>query len=288
MTATQLPTSKRGWLGLIRDLGIRPSKGRGQNFLHDTGVVNRIVKFAGISARDLVIEIGPGLGILTNRLAETAERVVAIEIDSLLADHLVGIFASCPNVEVIRADAMTVDFREITQGEPFRVAANLPYSAAAAIAQHVLEADADLLSATFMVQREVGLRMLAEPPHMSILSAATQLYAEGSLAFDVPPDVFEPQPTVDSVVVQLTPHPEPLLARELRPMFFQLVNAGFRHKRKNIVNSLTDETGLPKPMLSQTLGEAGIDPTRRAQTLSVNEWLGLLNVWRERFGSDGT
>ena len=287
MTVAQLPTSKRGWLGLIRDLGIRPSKGRGQNFLHDAGVVNRIVKLAGISAEDTVVEIGPGLGILTNRLAKVAKRVVAIEIDPLLSKHLARSFAAEPKVNVIRADAMTVDLREITGREPFRVAANLPYSAAAAIAQHVIEADAELLSATFMVQREVGLRMLADPPAMSILSVATQLYAEGTHGFDVPPGVFEPRPTVDSIVVHLTPHTEPLLPREWRPPFFQLVNAGFRHKRKNIANSLADETGLPKAILAETLVTAGIDPTRRAQTLSVEEWLVLLDVWRGQIGPIG-
>jgi 16S rRNA (adenine1518-N6/adenine1519-N6)-dimethyltransferase len=287
MSAVQLPTSKRGWLGLIRHLGIRPSKGRGQNFLHDSGVVNRIVKVAEISSKDTVVEIGPGLGILTNRLAEVAGRVVAIEIDPLLADHLERTFATNPEVEVIRADAMTLDFRVITDSEPFRVAANLPYSAAAAITQRVLEADAELLSATLMVQREVGLRMLADPPDMSILSVATQLYAEGTVGFEVPPEVFEPRPTVDSVVVHLTPHAEPLLSRDQRPAFFRLVNAGFRHKRKNIVNSLADETGLPKPTLAETLADAGIDPTRRAQTLSVVEWLELLGVWQGRIGSIG-
>jgi 16S rRNA (adenine1518-N6/adenine1519-N6)-dimethyltransferase len=284
MTTAELPTSKRGWTSLIRELSIRPSKGRGQNFLHDSGVVNRIVKLSGVTHDDTVVEIGPGLGILTNRLAKAARRVVAIEIDVQLARHLQSSFAATPNVEILRADAMSIELRDVAGNGPLRVVANLPYSAAAAIAQHVLESDAQLISATFMLQREVGLRMLADPPNMSILGVATQLYAAGSIGFDVPPDVFEPQPTVESMVVHLVPHAEPLLEREFRPEFFDLVNAGFRHKRKNIANSLADETGLPKPTLNQTLAAAGIDPMRRAQTLSVTEWLTLLDEWSARIG----
>jgi 16S rRNA (adenine1518-N6/adenine1519-N6)-dimethyltransferase len=287
MTIVQLPTSKRGWQALIRELGIRPSKGRGQNFLHDSGVVNRIVNAAGITGTDTVVEIGPGLGILTRRLAEVSRRVVAIEIDHTLARHLEQTFASSPSVEVVRADAMEVQLGLVTGGTPVSVVANLPYSAAAAIARHVLQSEGELISATLMLQREVGLRMLAEPPNMSILSVATQLYAAGSIAFEIPPDVFEPRPTVDSVVVRLTPHAVPPLPRDLRPEFFALVNAGFRHRRKNIANSLADETGLPKATINESLSEAVIDPTRRAQTLSVAEWLTLRTVWARRIGPIG-
>lgn len=287
MTEARLPTSKRNWLELMRELGIRPSKGRGQNFLHDSGVVNRIVTFAGVEHAETVVEIGPGLGVLTARLAEVSRRVVAIEIDTRLADHLQRTFAGASNVEIVRADAVTVDLTEIARGRPLQVVANLPYSAAAAITRRVLESDADVTSATLMVQREVGLRMLAEPPNMSILSVATQLYASGATGFDVPPDVFEPRPTVDSIVLRLVPHAEPLLDRELRTSFFNLVNAGFRHKRKNIANSLADETGLQKATVTETLNLAGIEPTRRAQTLSLDEWLRSLRVWRDHIGPIG-
>jgi 16S rRNA (adenine1518-N6/adenine1519-N6)-dimethyltransferase len=287
MTDIRLPASKRDWLALIRDLDIRPLKGRGQNFLHDSGVVNRIVNAAGVSDGDTVVEIGPGLGILTSRLAAVANRVVAIEIDSQLARHLERIFATTPNVEIIRGDATKFDLAEIAGESPIRVVANLPYSAAAAITRQVLESDAAMISATFMVQREVGLRMIAEPPNMSILSVATQVYATGVILFDVPPDVFEPRPTVESIVLQLTPHALPILPQKLRPAFFSLVHAGFRHKRKNIANSLADETGLPKQSLNETLISAGIEPMRRAQTLSIVEWLKLLDAWQRQIGPIG-
>lgn len=284
MSVVALPDSKQGWLSLLRDLGIRPAKGRGQNFLHDWGVVNRIVKLAGISAEVTVVEIGAGLGILTSRLAAVARQVVAIEIDAQLCHHLQRTFAISPNVDIVRADATTIDLSQIVKETPVQVVANLPYSAAAAITQRVLEADIALLSATLMVQREVGLRMLARPPDMSILSVATQIYAEGSIGFDVPPDVFEPRPMVESIVLHLVPHSTPLLQTDQRASFFQLVNAGFRHKRKNIANSLAHETRVSKPMLLETLSGAGIEPTRRAQTLSIEEWLKLLEVWHRQIG----
>jgi 16S rRNA (adenine1518-N6/adenine1519-N6)-dimethyltransferase len=163
---------------------------------------------------------------------------------------------------------------------PFKIVANLPYSVGAAIVQHVLESDSDLVSATLMLQREVGERLVANPPNMSILSVATQTYALGFIGLDVPPDVFIPPPNVQSVVVQLIPHAEPLLSVNDRKSYFSLVNAGFRHKRKNIANSLELETRLPKSVVNQRLHAAHIDPTRRAQTLSIDEWLALHESWR--------
>ena len=171
------------------------------------------------------------------------------------------------------------DLSEIAAGMPIKVVANLPYSAAAAIIQYVLESELDLVSATVMVQREVAERMLAFPPDMSILSVATQVYASGRIAFIVPPDVFLPSPSIDSAVITLIPHDQPLISRERRLSFFRLVNAGFRHKRKNIANSLVDETRQSKPEIAEILVSVGIDPARRAQTLAVAEWIALDAAW---------
>jgi 16S rRNA (adenine1518-N6/adenine1519-N6)-dimethyltransferase len=279
MTATPLPTKKRDWQRLIDDLGLRPSKGRGQNFLHDPAVIHRIVKEAEIAPDDHVLEIGPGLGILTQELLNRAGRVSAIELDPTLATHLARAFGSRPSFDLHKGDALRADLAEITGGAPIKVVANLPYSAAAAIIQHVLGSKMPLISATVMVQREVGERMLASPPDMSILSVATQLYATGEIAFIVPPDVFLPSPKVESAVLTLTPHDQPLIPPERRNRFFSLVNGGFRHKRKNIANSLADETRRDKAEIGAVLESAGIDPARRAQTLSVDEWLALAAAW---------
>jgi 16S rRNA (adenine1518-N6/adenine1519-N6)-dimethyltransferase len=279
MTASPLPTRKRDWQRLIDELGIRPSKGRGQNFLHDPAVIHRIVKEAGISPDDHVLEIGPGLGILTQELLERAGRVSAIELDATLARHLERAFSDRQTFDLRQGDALHADLDAIAGDAPMKVVANLPYSAAAAIIQRILESNMSLTSATLMVQREVAERMLASPPDMSILSVATQVYASGQIAFIVPPEVFLPSPKVESAVMTLIPHEKPLLRPERRNRFFRLVNGGFRHKRKNIANSLADETRLSKAEIASVLESVQIDPARRAQTLTVGEWLVLDAVW---------
>jgi 16S rRNA (adenine1518-N6/adenine1519-N6)-dimethyltransferase len=279
MIGPPLPTKKREWQRLIDDLGLRPSKGRGQNFLHDPAVIHRIVKEARVTTHDHVVEVGPGLGILTRDLLKRAGRVSAIELDATLAQHLERTFGGRPGFTLYAGDALKVELSGIAGGEPIKVVANLPYSAAAAIIQHILESDIALVSATVMVQREVAERMLAKPPDMSILAVATQLYATGRIALIVPPDVFLPAPKIESAVVTLVPHEAPLIRPDERPQFFRLVNGGFRHKRKNIANSLSDETRLSKSEIAAVLESVAIDPGRRAQTLTVPEWLGLSEVW---------
>jgi 16S rRNA (adenine1518-N6/adenine1519-N6)-dimethyltransferase len=279
MTDSRLPTRKRDWQQLISNLGLRPSKGRGQNFLHDLSIVHRIVKEANIGSEDHVLEIGPGLGMLTQELLRQTRKVSAIELDVVLASHLERTFGNRPDFHLLRADALRTDLSEIAGTVPIKVVANLPYSAAAAIIQHVLESEIRLVSATVMVQREVAERMLASPPGMSILAVATQVYATGRIAFIVPPDVFLPSPTIDSAVITLVPHERPLITPAQRSPFFRIVNAGFRHKRKNIANSLADETQRAKAEITQVLESIGIDPSRRAQTLTVSEWLSLNDAW---------
>lgn len=284
MTNPLRPTTKRGWQRLIDELGLRPSKGRGQNFLHDISVVHQIVKTAEIAPNDRILEIGPGLGMLTGELLARAGRVTAIELDPMLADHIERAFASEPTLTLVRGDALQVDLAEVTNRLPVKVVANLPYSAGAAILQAILESGMLLTSATLMLQLEVAERIVAEPPNMSILSIATQLHATGVIAFIVAPDVFLPPPTVESAVIHLVPRSEALLDQSERQAFFWLVNAGFRHKRKNIANSLEIESRKPKAELAELLRHVDIDPTRRAQTLSVEEWVTLHHAWSNAYG----
>jgi 16S rRNA (adenine1518-N6/adenine1519-N6)-dimethyltransferase len=279
MSTRILPARKRDWLQLIEQLGVQPSKGRGQNFLLDPDVVHRIVRASCVTRDELVVEIGPGLGILTESLLERSGSMLAVEIDPLLAAHIRTSFAPIERFGLIEGDALKVDLAAITDGKPYKLVGNLPYSVGTAIVQHVLESAGDLKSATVMVQREVGERMLADPPHMSILSVAVQVYASGSIDLLVPPESFWPSPKVDSIVLTLRPHATRLLEEADRASFFALVNGGFRHKRKNIANSLHDETKLAKAEIEQRLRSAEIDPIRRAQTLSVQEWLHLATVW---------
>lgn len=276
----RLPTKKREWIRLIDELGLRPSKGRGQNFLLDPEVIHAIAKSAEVSRDDLVIEIGPGLGILTQELLNRAGSVTAIEIDALLAAHIRATFGDLSQFTLVEGDALAVDFAELSHGRPYRIVANLPYSAGAAIVNRVLATGGPLRTATVMLQKEVGERILAEPPDMSILAVAVQVMASGWENFVVPPEAFWPPPTVDSIVITLQSHPEPLVPADEQSAFFALVNSGFRHKRKNLANSLHDETRIAKPEITAILESAGIDPNRRAQTLAVEDWLGLFAEWK--------
>jgi 16S rRNA (adenine1518-N6/adenine1519-N6)-dimethyltransferase len=266
----------------LSHLNIRPSKGLGQNFLFDREIVGRIVDVAGIDQSSVVVEIGAGLGIMTEELLARAGAVIAVELDQRLAAHLRHIFPDRQHFALVEADALKIDLGELTSPEtPYQIVANLPYSVAAPITRHALEAANQPSRLTVMVQKEVAERMTAEPPEMSILSVATQFYADAHIAFVVPADVFVPRPKVDSAVVQLTPRHELPLPRGDAAEFFRIVNAGFRQKRKQVVNSLSAELKLPKGDVLAHLTAAGIDPARRAETLAVEDWVRLFEALRE-------
>ena len=278
-TSRRLPSSRRDWQRILDNVGLRPSKGRGQNFLVDDETVQRILALAELTSDDAVLEIGPGLGALTGHLLRTVDHVTAIELDWTLARYLGTTFGQDPRLHLLQRDVLAVDLSVMFAQRPTKVVSNLPYSAAAAIVRHVLEAAPPAVRLAVMVQLEVAERMLATPPDMGLLSVATQIYAEVEMGFLVPPDVFMPAPEVDSAVITLRPYPEPLVAREETGRFFALVAAGFRHKRKNIANSMEIELRMAKAELVGRLRDAGIDPTRRAETLSIDEWLGLFRAW---------
>lgn len=276
----RLPTSRREWSSLLASLGVRPSKSLGQNFLVEHGVVDRIVRASGIGPGDLVVEVGPGLGVLTGHLLQAGAQVVAIELDRDLVPHLRRTFEDLETLTVVEADALEVELSEILPpGVPYSVVANLPYSVASAVLMHFLEQPRPPERMTVMVQREVADRIVAQPPEMTVLSVAVQVLAKPERAFTVAPGSFLPPPKVESAVVNLRPLGESRLPRGRRPLFFQLVNAGFRHKRKQLLNSMAFELDLPKDVIAARLTSAGIDPMRRAQTLSVDEWLRVLDAW---------
>jgi 16S rRNA (adenine1518-N6/adenine1519-N6)-dimethyltransferase len=204
--------------------------------------------------------------------------VIGIEIDPLLARHLRATFGNNPAFELVERDVLQVAVDElIALQETYQVVANLPYNVASAVIRHFLEQDHRPRRLTVMVQKEVALRMLADPPDMTVLSVAVQLYATPRLALTVPPSVFIPSPKVESAVVNLDARPRPLLSRERQRPFFLIVNAGFRHKRKTVANSLAMELNRPKADIELWLEDAEIDPQRRAQTLSIEEWIHLLH-----------
>ncbi|MER3436862.1 MAG: 16S rRNA (adenine(1518)-N(6)/adenine(1519)-N(6))-dimethyltransferase RsmA [Chloroflexota bacterium] len=274
--ASRLPTSRKGWLHLLQQRGLRPRKALGQHFLLDQHIVQRIVQVADVAPGDVVIEIGPGLGILTEALLDAGAEVFAIELDKGLAAHLRATFGEVNRFHLIEGDALKIDPASLVPAErDYAVVANLPYSIASAVLMHLLEAEKPPRRLTIMVQREVAERLAAKPPAMTILGIAAQFFTTPRIAFVVPPDAFYPPPNVDSAVVVLDVRPCLPLPPEERARFFRIVNAGFRHKRKQIANSLADEFRVPKEAVVQWLTAAGIDPSRRAETLSVEEWVKL-------------
>jgi 16S rRNA (adenine1518-N6/adenine1519-N6)-dimethyltransferase len=274
--ASRIPASRRDWTRLMSELGIRPNKGLGQHFLFERGLVERMVRQAGVTDADTVLEVGPGLGILTSELLRKARRVVAVELDRSLIAHLQTAFGDVPGFELVPGNALSLSPDElIPPGEPFDVVANLPYSAGTAILRHLLEQPRKPRRLTVMLQKEVADRLVAQPPDMSVLGVATQFFAEPRLVFTVPREVFIPPPKVESAVVILEVHEQPPLPAELQPLFFKLVNAGFRQKRKQVANSIADVLQLPKAGIAAWLSASDVNPTRRAETLSVEEWVTL-------------
>lgn len=271
-----LPTSRKEWARIIDTIGIRPSKGMGQNFLFERGIVQRMVKTAGITKDDLVIEVGPGLGILTDELLRKAGEVRAIELDRILAAHIRHTFKDVPNFTLFEGDALSIDLNDIVPADrPYVLAANLPYAVGSAVLRRFLELPHPPTKLTTMVQREVAERIIASPPDMSVLGVAAQFYSTPRIAFIVSPTVFMPPPKVESAVIVFHLRKQPLLPHADHKRFFTVVNAGFRHKRKMVANSMADEIRLPKAEVTEWIEAAGIAPTRRAETLSVEEWVTL-------------
>lgn len=274
---SRIPVARRDWVRLMSDLGIRPNKGLGQHFLFERGIVERMVRQAGVTASDTVLEVGPGLGILTSELLRKAHHVIAIERDPALAAHLQLVFGDFPTFTLAPGNALTINNSDvIPDGEEFDVVANLPYSVGTAILRHLMEQSRKPRRITAMLQKEVAERIVAQPPDMSVLSVAAQFYAVPRLLFTVSPTVFIPPPTVESAVISLEMLRAPRLPEEQTRRFFKIVTAGFRQKRKQLANSLSEVLEMPKPLVADWLVRSDIDPMRRAETLSLDEWIRLV------------
>jgi 16S rRNA (adenine1518-N6/adenine1519-N6)-dimethyltransferase len=257
-----------------------PKKSLGQNFLVDRRVRSRIVQAADLSPDDLVVEVGPGRGFLTRPLVERAGRVVAVEMDEALAGRLKESFSDRPNLTVVAADAREVDIGSLVGGSAsYKLVANLPYYAASPIIRRFLEAGRKPALMVVMVQREVAQVMTAPPGKMGLLSVATQLYGRPRVVCHAPPRAFRPAPKVTSSVVRIDVFAEPAIALDSRERFFDLVRAGFSAPRKQLRNSLKNGLGITPQDAAAMLTGAGIDPTRRAQTLDLNEWAALYETY---------
>ncbi|MDQ3809456.1 MAG: 16S rRNA (adenine(1518)-N(6)/adenine(1519)-N(6))-dimethyltransferase RsmA [Chloroflexota bacterium] len=250
---------------------MRPRKALSQAFLDDQRVARAIVRAAAVDrASDAVLEVGPGLGVLTERLVANARQVVAIELDQHLAEALRAIPAD--NLHVVTADVLATNIDGLIE-EPFVVVANLPYHITSPALRHLLASKARRL--VVMVQREVAERIAAAPGAMSSLAVTVQVQARPTIVLRVPASAFYPPPRVDSAVLVLEPLAQPPVSREQLPRFVELVQAGFKQPRKQLGNSLAEGLNIDKAAAARRLSQAGIDPGRRPQELAVADWVRL-------------
>jgi 16S rRNA (adenine1518-N6/adenine1519-N6)-dimethyltransferase len=258
---------------LLRRHNLHPKKGLGQNFLVDERALARVADAASLTPEDMVLEIGPGLGSLTRHLAEAAQRVVAVEIDRDLLAPLHETLRPYDNVEVIQADILGVDLvRQVAPPAGYKVVANIPYYITSALLRYLLEASARPARIVLTVQQEVAERMVAQPGDMSLLAVSVQFYSQPRIVARLPAGAFYPRPEVDSAVVRLDVHPSPAVVVDDVDHFFRVVKAGFSQKRKQLRNALGGGLRLTNPQVDALLAQAGIDPQRRAETLSLPEW----------------
>ena len=262
-----------------RTSGPRPRKALGQHFLWDSGLLADIARAVRVPEGGFVLEIGAGTGQLTAALLDRGHEVWAVEIEDRLIPHLRLRFRDSTTLHLLHGDARDMDLAaELPPGRPFAACGNLPYFAANPIIRRLLEREPRPTEAVVMVQREVGRELAAPPGDASLLAISVQVYATAERLFDVPPEAFDPPPSVVSSVVRLTLRPEPLVPPERNEAFFRLVSNTFRNPRKQIHNSLARGTWLPPGGAAEALEAAGIAPSRRAETLTVDDWLRLLDA----------
>jgi len=261
---------------------ISTRKSLGQHFLADIRTAGRILNAADLSEDDVVVEIGPGRGVLTKRLVDRVKRVIAVELDSELAAALPGRLEFPDNLTCVEADARIVDLGElIAPDTTYKVVANLPYYAANPIIRRLLESEPKPSLLVVMVQQEVAKNMVAKPGDMGILSVATQFYAKAKMVCSVPPKSFRPPPKVTSAVIRLDVLPSTAAEVASEEGFFTVVRAGFAAPRKQIRNSLSQGLKIEPPAGGLLLKQAGIDATRRPQTLNISEWADIYQAWAE-------
>ncbi|MBE6035895.1 MAG: 16S rRNA (adenine(1518)-N(6)/adenine(1519)-N(6))-dimethyltransferase RsmA [Clostridiales bacterium] len=270
------------------EYGFRLSKSLGQNFLTDKNIIDKIIEESFINENDLVIEIGPGIGVLTSEAAAQAGKIIAVEIDKNLIPILQNTLGEYDNVEILNKDILKTDLNEVIEqnseinGQPVkavRIIGNLPYYITTPIIMKILEDGVKADSITIMMQKEVADRIKAEAGKKAYgaLSVAVQYYCTVHHVANVPKEVFMPQPKVDSTVIRLDIRKEKPVDLKDEKIFFQCVKAGFGQRRKTMLNSLTGVCGLSKEQVGRVMESIGIDSGRRAETMSIVEFAKLAN-----------
>ena len=265
---------------ICKRFDIKMSKKLGQNFLIKRGIVDEIVKAADLQEGEPVLEIGPGIGTLTQGLAQSGANVTAIELDTRLLEVLDTTLAQYSNVTIVHGDVLKLDVPSIMNNEPFKVVANLPYYITTPIIMSLLESRLPIERLVVMVQKEVALRMVAKPgtKDYGALSEAVQYYTKPDIVLDVPPKSFLPAPAVTSSVIRCVLRDKPPVDVIDEKLFFRVVKAGFAQRRKTFANTMKT-TGLSKDRIEELLAKANIDGQRRGETFTLQEFADVANAW---------
>ena len=265
---------------LMARYGLEPKKSLGQNFLTDENLLDKIVAVAELTPRDVLLEIGPGLGHLTRLLARQAGRVIAVELDDrfmpILRDQLTG----CDNVELLHGDILQLPLDSLLSSSDYKVVANLPYYITSAVLRHFLEGEPSPELMVVTVQHEVAQRITAGPGEMSLLALSVQFYGRPQIVTRIKAGAFYPRPDVDSAVLRIDRHSAPPVDASEARTFFALARAAFAQRRKQLHNSLSAGLNRPAEEVVAVLKNAGIDPRRRPQTLSISEWTAITRQFR--------
>ena len=271
---------------ILQKYDFRFQKKFGQNFLIDTHVLEKIISSAGITKDDFVLEIGPGIGTMTQYLCESAREVMAVEIDKNLIPILSDTLSAYDNVTVVNEDILKLDIAktaiEHNNGKPIKVVANLPYYITTPIIMGLFESHVPLESITVMVQKEVADRMQAVPgtKDYGALSLAVQFYSKAEIVANVPPNCFMPRPNVGSAVIRLTCHKDRPVEVKNEAFMFRLIRASFNHRRKTLQNGLSNDRSLnlSKEQIAAAIEQLRLSPTVRGETLSLGQFAELSNI----------
>ena len=257
---------------LLKRYHLHAHKGLGQNFLQDPQALEEIVSAAEIQLTDTVLEIGPGLGSLTRYLAVSAKEVVAVELDHDLIPPLEAVLKPYENVRLIQGDILKLSPNDLDLDRDYLVVANIPYYITSAVIRHLLESTSKPRRIVLTIQKEVAQRICAKPGDLSLLALSVQVYGQPRIAAHIPAAAFYPAPKVDSAVLVVDIYPSSQIKEHNLDLFFKLIKAGFGQKRKTLRNSLSSGLHISTVDAAERLTRAGIDPQRRAETLSIEEW----------------
>ena len=266
---------------LLESYDLFPKKSLGQNFMHDPQALDKIVDSADLTAADAVVEVGAGTGSLTEKLAERSREVFAIEVDQRLQPVLEDRFDDVSNVYLVFDDVLKTDINTMMGNQEYIVVANVPYYISSAILWHFLEADLPPQRLVLTMQYEVAERIVAGDGVMNLLAVAIQYYGAPQIVGKLSPAVFWPRPNIHSAIVRIDTHKSAPVAIPSIKIFFRVVKAGFSMKRKQLKNALSGGLGIKSARASELLRAAGIDPQRRAETLTLSEWAGVTRTIHE-------